>query len=660
MNRSVFFFIFIFLFSLINKAISTPIGEVHPTKHERKIAKNLMALLNLSRSGHINYQLAKKLKQDIKGSITFHSYIIWPENVLKINKADTLSRVISTCSQIQSQPVDDPVQEELLSSSLSVCFNKYLRLLSQNSNKSIGFHEKERKFFEQSTQYFLNNTNFDELKFFLSRFKKQSSKLKLYSKVIEDHYISKNENPPKHLLGYLNITNKLSSFIQNNHFERDENQYIFFESLIQLKSEIIKLADQKKPLAKEVRNIISFINNNKEALPLQRSLSNLLSIGKSLSRRNLYAQSRICFDAIITIGTDYKEEAIFEKLWSYTTQEKYDDAIENVVQQYHKEMSHDSRFTFWSGISYLEENQKEKAYSLFKSVIDMNPLSYYAILSSKMTKQEKALEETKGRYYASIKNATTPAPQSQLDHRWLRRIHIFAELSESTLLRAELSKIHAQAHDAGLASNLLFAAKQLAENGNYIESFKIIYKSMNQKNIPFSMDVLSILFPNLFTEELSEMDIDFDPVIALSLIRQESGFNKKAVSRVGARGLMQLMPNTAKQFKKNLKISHLYDPSTNLKIGTKYLQGLMQRYDNNLVLSLAAYNAGESRVDSWKEKYLNNKSILHDIENIPFNETRKYVKLIFRNIFFYKMIAKTADTDSSSLNKIYDVNLGFQ
>ena len=86
----------------------------------------------------------------------------------------------------------------------------------------------------------------------------------------------------------------------------------------------------------------------------------------------------------------------------------------------------------------------------------------------------------------------------------------------------------------------------------------------------------------------------------------------------------------------------------------------MKRYDNNLVYSLAAYNAGERRVNEWQEEYLNSESILENIENIPFFETRKYVKLIFRNMFFYKMLTADSAEDSKKLNQIYDIHLGFE
>jgi soluble lytic murein transglycosylase len=88
----------------------------------------------------------------------------------------------------------------------------------------------------------------------------------------------------------------------------------------------------------------------------------------------------------------------------------------------------------------------------------------------------------------------------------------------------------------------------------------------------------------------------------------------------------------------------------------------MKRYDGNLVYVLSAYNAGESRVERWKNQYFDSEeTILKNIEAIPFLETRNYVKLIFRNIFFYKLLTEKQESnaDSKEINKIYDIHLGF-
>jgi soluble lytic murein transglycosylase len=125
---------------------------------------------------------------------------------------------------------------------------------------------------------------------------------------------------------------------------------------------------------------------------------------------------------------------------------------------------------------------------------------------------------------------------------------------------------------------------------------------------------------------------------------------------------MQLMPTTARHLKRSVREKQLVNPKLNIEIGTKYFKILMKRYDGNLVYVLSAYNAGESRVERWKGNLFDSdETILKNIEAIPFQETRNYVKLIFRNIFFYKLLLDKKElADPSEPNKIFDVTLGFK
>jgi soluble lytic murein transglycosylase-like protein len=102
-----------------------------------------------------------------------------------------------------------------------------------------------------------------------------------------------------------------------------------------------------------------------------------------------------------------------------------------------------------------------------------------------------------------------------------------------------------------------------------------------------------------------------DPDLVNSVIHAESGFNTRAVSPKGARGLMQLMPSTASQ----LGVRDAFDPETNVEGGSRYLRELLERYNFDLVKALAAYNAGPLRVEQYQGVP-------------PFRETRAYVARI--------------------------------
>ena len=137
-----------------------------------------------------------------------------------------------------------------------------------------------------------------------------------------------------------------------------------------------------------------------------------------------------------------------------------------------------------------------------------------------------------------------------------------------------------------------------------------------------------------------------EPDIALvhAVIRQESAFDPAAVSPRGARGLMQLMPRTAQSLALQLNISHrrsllTADPDHNLRLGSAHLAELLETYDSSLVLSLAAYNAGKSRVKRWLADHGDPRNLSADaidwVESIPIGETRNYVQRVLENFSVY-------------------------
>jgi soluble lytic murein transglycosylase len=137
-------------------------------------------------------------------------------------------------------------------------------------------------------------------------------------------------------------------------------------------------------------------------------------------------------------------------------------------------------------------------------------------------------------------------------------------------------------------------------------------------------------------------DDHVDPALVAAVILVESKFNQTAASHRGAHGLMQIMPETGEWIAGKMGINDytpekLNDVRMNIKMGTWYLAYLLKEYDGNKVLALAAYNAGRGHVDTWVSEY-GWKKDFSKIEEIPFSETREYVRIVLLNEKQYKQL----------------------
>jgi soluble lytic murein transglycosylase len=136
-----------------------------------------------------------------------------------------------------------------------------------------------------------------------------------------------------------------------------------------------------------------------------------------------------------------------------------------------------------------------------------------------------------------------------------------------------------------------------------------------------------------------------EPAVSLGIMRQESNFDISIVSSSGARGLMQLMPATARLVAHRLgeptsEFLLTTDAAHNMRMGTAYLQEVLEKFDGSVPLAAAAYNAGPHRVTQWLidngDPRVSGQSMLDWIEMIPFNETRNYVQRVMENVVVYQ------------------------
>ena len=187
--------------------------------------------------------------------------------------------------------------------------------------------------------------------------------------------------------------------------------------------------------------------------------------------------------------------------------------------------------------------------------------------------------------------------------------------------------------------------KQLLAAAEYAKRINLYDRVVNTADRTKQEHDFSLRYPTPYRNELSPIakQIDLNLAWAYGLIRQESRFIINASSTVGASGLMQVMPNTAKYVAKKIGMTSytndkLSDTNTNLTLGSNYLSMVLIDLDGSWVLASAAYNAGPSRSKAWREKLTSPTEGAIFAETIPFGETRTYVKNVLANATYYSSV----------------------
>lgn len=153
--------------------------------------------------------------------------------------------------------------------------------------------------------------------------------------------------------------------------------------------------------------------------------------------------------------------------------------------------------------------------------------------------------------------------------------------------------------------------------------------------------ILKMIYSTKYSEYVEKYADEYgvDKYLIYALIKAESNFDPEVTSSSDARGLMQLMEETAVERSnliddETIEAHDLYDPETNIRLGTSYLSYLLGLYNDNMILALAAYNAGLGNVQQWIQDEII-KPDGSDIENIPYKETENYVRKIIRDYQMY-------------------------
>ena len=325
--------------------------------------------------------------------------------------------------------------------------------------------------------------------------------------------------------------------------------------------------------------------------------------------------------------------AIWEQDWH---------GLEGWVKRMPMGLQKEDRWRYWMARSLEKQGRQKPARDLYLETANLR--GFYGFM---------AAQRTGVPYRMKNQGVAHKVPDWQsASRRWpvLLRVRGLLAMNEITAARSEW--IHNMDRNS-VAQRLEFG--HIALNQGWHEL--AILSSIRAE----AWDALDLRFPlplkRTFSQMAQERTMNTSLLYAIS--RQESALYPLAQSPVGARGLMQLMPATAKETAGKLGVPYrneqqLFDPAMNIRLGSAYLKRLLDVYDGNRILAAAAYNAGPGRVKRWREQS-DNKPMDVWVESIPYRETRNYVQnvLSFDLIYQHKLQQPLRFMSERELNHAY-------
>jgi soluble lytic murein transglycosylase len=357
----------------------------------------------------------------------------------------------------------------------------------------------------------------------------------------------------------------------------------------------------------------------------------------------------------------YAERALWKlALFSYQDAH-YDEAVQEFYRYLlaYPDPPSAASAMYWMGRCFQKLGDSSKAQYLFERVQALSNESYYGErareANASMQKAGNSMENAlPGLDFKQVtatceKIRFSPILHSDPDGNGVRIIDRASQLLAGDMQKLALSELRWGMRQYPKNYKILnsimariFAAME--DFNGAISCLRNVYPDYNGR--PFAAlpdEARRLLFPVLHLNFISTQAAatNLEPSLILGVIRQESAFKEDARSKANARGLMQIMPSTGFKLARRANIlrynsNKLYQAETNITLGTRHLAYLFQKYGRS-DLALAAYNAGESRVDRWLKEY-GNVDVAEFVEQIPFGETRNYVKQILSNQSHYRIL----------------------
>ncbi len=302
-----------------------------------------------------------------------------------------------------------------------------------------------------------------------------------------------------------------------------------------------------------------------------------------------------------------------------------------------------ARGAFWAGRAAMAANDQQNAKRWWR-IASQFPATFYG---------QQAIAAL-GKTEVSIPFTAAPDPQAAMENfqpELVRATRILHDHGPKRMIRTFLRQLSELSSTVEEQFAVVHLANEVSHPDEAVRAAKRVAQLNNVVPTP--------AYPSLPFENTKGVTAkqQRDLPLVLALIRQESAFNPRAVSSAGARGMMQLLPSTAKRMARTLgkpynRARLLDDPRYNVQLGSAHLDRLVSRFDESPALALAAYNAGPTRVVRWLRQIGDPRTgeidLVDWIESIPFAETRNYVQRVLESETVYRVLIMSDQLASST------------
>ena len=352
---------------------------------------------------------------------------------------------------------------------------------------------------------------------------------------------------------------------------------------------------------------------------------------------------------------DFRDVVKWYKAWNLRKIGKNEDAatiladlVKTCSNIYNK-----PKYQYWLAKTDEQLKRYDEAKLIYQDLINDDPLGFYGLLAHRETQELLRVFTDKQSHPQGVTEADKTLLAKMLDVPYIEWL---ISVDENALANSYLDAVSANYHktnDLNSDDNTWIALfHYYAKAGSYLSLFtQLGHLDEDQRRAILAKNP-ELIFPRPFFNSVSDSANRFglSTEFIYSIMRQESAFNPRARSHMDAFGLMQLLPKVArKSARKNHipfhKTEDLYKPNIAIMLGAAHLRQLWDKHGGQLILTTASYNANTKTIEGWlKTRYRGDP--LEFIEDIPYEETRNYIKLVIRNLVFYKVFNSTSEAIS--------------